>query len=176
MGGVLAPPERTGQSPVFVASVARDPGSEDRPGGRLDRLQIIKVWYGQDGQFHQRVHDVAGRRAPAGDAGRADRDESVEPVRVDLNTCLPERPMAGQDELCAVWRDPEFDATRDAAYYVRVVENPSCRWSWRTCLALPEADRPPACTDPEIPRTIQERAWTSPIWYEAQPSETTGES
>jgi hypothetical protein len=50
-------------------------------------------------------------------------------------------------------------------YYARVVENPSCRWHVWECSALPEAERPAGCADPEVPRTIQERAWTSPIWY-----------
>lgn len=53
-----------------------------------------------------------------------------------------------------------------AAYSVRAVENPSCQWSWPTCLEIPKAERPKACSDPEIPRTIQKPAWTSPIWFE----------
>ena len=58
---------------------------------------------------------------------------------------------------------------RAAVYYARIVENPSCRWSTRRCLALPEAERPDGCSDPGIPKTIQERAWTSPIWIEPLP-------
>jgi hypothetical protein len=64
-----------------------------------------------------------------------------------------------------VWRDPEFDPARAAVYYARVLENPSCRWHAYQCNALPEQGRPPGCSDPEVPWTIQERAWTSPIWY-----------
>ena len=64
-----------------------------------------------------------------------------------------------------MWRDPDFDPERPAFYYVRVVEDPVCRWSWRDCLTLAEDARPPACSDPTVPRTIQERAWTSPVWY-----------
>nr|MDJ0869610.1 DUF3604 domain-containing protein [Myxococcota bacterium] len=70
------------------------------------------------------------------------------------------------DSLCAVWRDPDFDPGRRAVYYLRVLENPSCRWSQRQCLSLPEGERPAACTDPSVPTTIQERLWTAPIWYE----------
>ena len=155
MGGVLTPAEQSGLAPTFVASVARDPGTPEHPGGRLDRLQIIKVWYGEEGGFHEEVHDVAGRLASI---------ESREPASVDLETCQPEG--RGYDQLCGVWSDPAFDPDRAAAYYVRVVENPSCRWSWRACLAIPEAERPAGCSDPAIPRVIQERAWTSPIWFE----------
>ena len=155
MGAVLNDAGQSGRAPSFVASVARDPGTPEHPGGLLDRLQIIKVWHGKDGQFHQEVHEIGGRLA---------ENESREPASVDLDTCTPQGP--GHDELCAVWTDPAFDSEQPAAYYVRAVENPSCRWSWRTCLTLPENERPEACNDPEIPRVIQERAWTSPIWYE----------
>lgn len=156
MGQVLPDTNRSGVAPTFVAHVARDPGVTDHPGGLLDRLQVVKVWYGEDGQFHQAVHDVAGRLA-------ADAGSSREAPEVDLATCEPRG--AGYDALCAVWTDPEFDPSRSAAYYVRAVENPSCRWSWRTCLAIPEANRPAGCASEEIPRVIRERAWTSPIWY-----------
>lgn len=160
MGNLLRSPGQSGLSPRFIANVTRDPGTPQNPGGRLDRLQIIKVWHGEDGQFHQEIHDVAGRLANA---------ESREPASVDLATCEPRG--AGNDQLCAVWTDPTFDPERAAAYYVRAVENPSCRWNWRTCLELPETERPESCSDPAIPRVIQERAWTSPIWYEPeQPS------
>ena len=139
----------------FVASVARDPGTRERPGGLLDRLQIIKVWHGEDGRFHQEVHELDGRLAGL---------ESREPAKVDLATCEPEG--WGYDQLCGVWTDPDFDPTRAAAYYVRAVESPSCRWSWRACLEIPQPERPAGCVDPDVPRVIQERAWTSPIWYE----------
>jgi len=53
-----------------------------------------------------------------------------------------------------------------AVYYARVIENPSCRWSTWHCLDIPEAERPDGCSDPRVPKTIQERAYTSPIWFE----------
>jgi hypothetical protein len=65
-----------------------------------------------------------------------------------------------------VWRDEQYDPARPTFYYARVVETPTCRWSWRDCLTLPPADRPAACADPSVPKTIQERARTSPIWVE----------
>ena len=67
------------------------------------------------------------------------------------------------------WRDDAFDPAHGAVYYARVVENPTCRYSTYECNALPAERRPPSCGDPAVPKTIQERAWTSPIWYEPAP-------
>ena len=78
-------------------------------------------------------------------------------------TCEPRG--AGFDALCGVWRDPDFDASRRAVYYARVLENPSCRYTTQLCLLTPPAEQPPICSDARIPKQIQERAWTSPIWY-----------
>jgi hypothetical protein len=149
MGGVLGPPPQGAGAPVFAVSALRDPGTQDAPGGRLQRVQIIKVWADAKGGLHQAVHDAAG----------GPNDASV-----DLATCEPRGP--GHDSLCAVWRDPDFDAARPAAYYARVLENPSCRYTQWQCNALPAEQRPPTCSDPAVPKTIQERAWTSPVWYE----------
>ncbi len=60
----------------------------------------------------------------------------------------------------------EFDPAQHAFYYARVIENPSCRWSHRECIALASEARPESCDDPTVPDTVQERAWTSPIWYQ----------
>lgn len=142
MGGEIGPGKNG--SPLFAAAAIAD--SE---GGLLQRLQLIKVWHDEAGVFHQSVIELDG-----------DRDNGA---RVDLNSCKVSGP--GSRQLCGSWRDPAFDPARPAAYYVRVVENPSCRWSWRQCLSLPVAERPPACADTDIPKVIQERAWTSAIWY-----------
>jgi hypothetical protein len=151
MGGVLSASAEAGRSPVFVASALRDPGTTAHGGGLLQRLQIVKVWADDEERFHQEVHELAGS------------GEST--ASVDLDTCRPTGP--GHDSLCGVWRDPDFDSARSAAYYVRVIENPSCRWTAWECSRLPPDQRPQACEDASIPRVIQERAWTSPIWYAA---------
>jgi hypothetical protein len=149
MGAELPERAEGAEPPSFAVFALADPGARDQPGGLLQRIQIVKGWVDDDGRFHQEVHDVAG----SADAGAG----------VDLATCTPTGP--GATSLCGVWRDPAFEEERDAVYYARVVENPSCRWSTRLCLSLPEEERPDGCTSERLPRTIQERAWTSPIWY-----------
>jgi hypothetical protein len=149
MGGTLPPRPPGAAAPTFVISALRDPGTAQHAGTALQRLQVIKGWLA-NGAPSQKVFDVAGD--PNNDAS------------VDLDTCTPHGP--GADGLCTVWTDPEFDPQQRAFYYVRVIENPSCRWNVYTCNRLPAEERPPACSDPAVPKTIQERAWTSPIWYE----------
>jgi len=148
MGGVLASPPAGTAAPSFLIAALRDPGTEAMPGALLQRLQVVKGWV-VDGEAHEQVFDVAGD--PNNGAG------------VDETTCVPHG--VGADSLCTVWTDPGFDPGQQAFYYVRAVENPSCRWSTYTCNRLAPADRPPSCTDPAVPKTVQERAWTSPIWY-----------
>ncbi len=148
MGGDFPPPPDIDAAPSIAVSVLKD----SRQGGNLlQRIQIIKGWVDDRGQTHQAVYDIAG------DAGNG--------ASVDINNC--EVTGSGFDSLCAVWRDPQFDPGQSAVYYARIVENPSCRWSTYDCNALPPADRPASCSDPAVPKTIQERAWTSPVWYNA---------
>ncbi len=151
MGSVLQRASDADASPSFVVSAVADPGTAAAPGVDLQRLQIVKGWLGEGDTFHQQVIDVAGN---------ADNGASV-----DLATCKPTG--KGHTSLCAVWQDPEFDPAEDAVYYARVVENPSCRWSTRLCLSLPEDERPDGCHSDRLPKTVQERAWTAPIWYGA---------
>jgi len=145
-------PPRQGQaSPSFVVHALRDPGTLDSPGAYLQRIQVIKAWVDDEGRIHEQVVDVAG---------------GANGARVDPQTCEPEG--AGAERLCGVWRDPDFDPSRRAVYYARVVENPSCRYSAWECSQLrgtPEAERPPDCADPFMSPIQQERAWTSPVWY-----------
>jgi hypothetical protein len=165
MGATLPPPpapvegaEASAPSaPAIAISALRDPGGNGDPSTPLQRAQVVKLWVGEDGAAHEKVVDVAG--------------DAKNGASADPRTC--ETHGDGADQLCAVWRDPEFDAARPALYYVRVLENPVCRWSTRACnqagvdCAKPETVRTgfEGCCDPAIPKTIQERAWSSPIWY-----------
>ncbi len=137
-----------GAAPHFAVFAKRDPGSAQTPGTALQRLQIVKGWGDDEGELWQRVTDVAG-----GENG----------ADVDPENCAPRGP--GHDWLCAVYRDPDFDPARAAVYYARVIENPSCRYTKWQCLSLPEHERPAGCAAGVFPDAIQERAWTSPIWY-----------
>jgi hypothetical protein len=156
MGGDLRPIPSGSSVPVFAARALKDPGTAEHAGTPLQRIQIVKGWI-EDGEQLTRVFDVAGDERSG--------------ASVDLDTCATTG--HGADELCAVWRDADFDPSTPAFYYVRVVENPTCRWSWHACLdAEVDCDaliglRGPlaACCNPAVPKTIQERAWTSPIWY-----------
>jgi hypothetical protein len=148
MGGDLpARPEGAG-APQFVISAFMDPGSDAMPGRELERAQIVKGWLDAGGELHVAVFDVAGEIGGSG---------------VDLATCEPQ--AGGASTLCSVWEDPSFDPAQPAWYYLRVLEQPVCRWSTRDCNVLAQAGQelPPACT--EQPAIVQERAWSSPIWY-----------
>ena len=155
MGGDLPAPAAPGSAPRFLVSASMDNGSAEYPGTALQRIQLIKGWYA-DGELHEQVMDVAG----------GDNDASV-----DINTC--EQSGGGHRQLCGVWQDNDFNPRAQAFYYTRVLENPTCRWSQRIC-----ADAGIHCESPEtIPqgmesccaaehqKVIQERAWSSPIWY-----------
>ena len=151
-------PERSDptKAPTFVVSALRDPGTAAHPGGLLQRVQIVKGWSDPDGTFHQEVVDVAGNAQNG--------------ASVDTKTCEPKGP--GESQLCAVWQDPGFDPKQRAVYYARVFENPSCRFSAYYCEGLAPEARPASCNDDRVPMTIQERAWTSPIWYTPQGAKT----
>ena len=146
MGGTFARKNKETTAPRFVVQAMRDPGVAGQPGSLLQVVQIVKGTISGAGKVAQ-VFDVAGRR----DNGAS----------VDLQTC--EQKGVGQETLCGTWVDPDFDPNQPSYYYVRVLENPSCRWSTRLCNAL--AERPSSCSDPQAPRLIQERAWASPIYY-----------
>lgn len=139
MGGQL--PTNDDGPPRIAISALRDP-----QGLPLQRAQVIKGWIDRSGLAHVEVFDAVG----------GDNGATVDPV-----TCEPQGP--GEDALCTVWTDPAFDPGVPAYYYVRVLENPRCRWSVADCQSL-GAMAPAVCD--ELPTAIQERAWTSPIWYE----------
>jgi hypothetical protein len=146
MGADLPATQSSNAAPRFLASAIRDPR-----GKLLQRIQMVKGWVDELGQTQQAVYDIAGN--PNNGA------------QVDTLTC--ETTGSGYNQLCSVWQDPDFDADTSAVYYARVLENPSCRWSTWQCNELPPAERPESCSDSQLPKSIQERAWTSPIWYSA---------
>lgn len=151
MGGDLPSRPNGTIDPRFVVSAMREADFGSSEGTPLQRVQIIKGWIDNDQQPAYKVFEVAGD--PNNGAG------------VDLDTCEPLG--TGFDTLCKVWTDPEFDPNQSAFYYARVVENPTCRWNTYDCIAsVPPEERPEQCSDPDMIRTIQERAWTSPIWYQ----------
>jgi hypothetical protein len=150
MGGVLPVRPSRAATPTAVIAAQADPGTVERPGTPLQRLQVVKVWTAS-GEAHQQVFDVAG--------------DPNNGATVDVQTCVPSGP--GATSLCTVWTDPAFKPEEHAAYYVRVLENPTCRWSTIACDRLALDERPETCSDPQYPTTVQERAWTSPIWYAA---------
>jgi hypothetical protein len=155
MGGELGAVNGN-ESPRFAILATRDPGGNGDPSTPLQYVQIVKGWVDAAGAAHEQVFDVAGESTGAS---------------VDTTTCTPSG--AGADTLCAVWKDPEFDPGERAFYYARVVENPVCRWSTHLCNAQGvDCSNPGSvptelatCCDARFPKTIEERAWTSPIWY-----------
>jgi len=147
MGGDLL--NRKRGAPRFFAWAARDPQS-----AWLQRLQIVKGWI-EDGERRERVFDVAcsDGQVPDPDNHRCPDNGAA----VDMNTCAYDIDK-GATELRAAWHDPDFDRRQRAFYYVRVLENPTCRWS--TWDALRAGIEPRL----DVHATIQERAWSSPIW------------
>jgi len=140
-----------GQVPSFLVWATQDINS-----ARLQRLQVIKGWRSQ-GKDRQQVFDVACANGlkpdPANFRCPAMHDS------VDMQSCTPSS-TDGAVELRVLWKDPLFSPDELAYYYVRVLENSSCRWStW-------DALRAGVAPMPGIDATIQERAWSSPIWYQ----------
>jgi hypothetical protein len=150
MGGDLPVRPREAAAPAFILEASRDPD-----GANLDRIQVIKIWL-EGGRYQERIFDVAA----SGNRKIDPRTHRAPPVgtTVDLTTGGYTNSI-GAAVLTAVWRDPEFDASKAAVYYTRVLEIPTPRWS--TLLAI--KNRLPL--SPYVPASIQERAWSSPIWY-----------
>jgi hypothetical protein len=155
MGGVLTQTE----TPSFIVIAAKD-----AKGANLDRIQIVKGWLDESGQSREKVFDVtwSGERQP-------NPDGSLPPVgnTVNLKTGQVENSI-GATQLAAIWSDPQFDATQSAFYYARVLQIPTARHSLLDAIAL---ELQHAADQPD---TIQERAYTSSIWY--RPLQTGGVS
>jgi hypothetical protein len=149
MGSDLKP--ATGKAPSFMVTALKDPKS-----GNLDRIQIIKGWVDAKGAQHEKIYDIAwsgdrkvntttGKLPPVGN--------TVDETKGDYTNTI------GAAELATTWTDPDFNPAVRAFYYARVIEIPTPRWSTRDAAKL-------GVPIPKgLPVSIQERAWTSPIWY-----------
>jgi hypothetical protein len=150
MGGDLrkAP---AGRSPSFLVAAMKDPYS-----GNLDRIQIVKGWMNKDGKTEEKVYDVvwSGDRKPGADGKLPAVGNTVNVEKAIWKNSI------GSPELISVWTDPDFDASLSAFYYARVIEIPTPRWT------AYEALRFGVTMTPDVPMTTQERAYTSPIWYD----------
>ena len=151
MGGDLTAAPSGAKGPTFAVWAVKDPES-----GNLDRIQIIKCFINKWGRPGEKIYDVA-----ISDGRKTDpKTGKVPPVgnTVDVKTAKYTNDI-GDSQLSAVWTDPDFDPKQWAVYYVRVLEIPTPRWSTfdavKSGLPIPEG----------IPATLQERAWSSPIWY-----------
>jgi hypothetical protein len=148
MGGDL---KKSDKAPSFLVRALRDPD-----GANLDRMQMIKGWLDNEGESHERVHDLA----VSGDRTIGADGRSRTPVgnTVDVKAATYDNSI-GAAWLHAHWTDPDFDPSQKAVYYVRVIEIPTPRWTTIDAKVF-GVKRPE-----NVPATIQERAYTSPIWY-----------
>jgi hypothetical protein len=139
------------KAPAFAVWALKDPES-----GNLDRIQIIKGWVNKWGRASEKIYDVAlsDDRVVDPKTGKAPPVGNTVNIRKATYTN-----DIGDNQLAAVWIDPDFDPAQRVVYYVRVLEIPTPRWSTYDSVRnkLPLVDR--------VPATIQERAWSSPIWY-----------
>ena len=149
MGGDLSEAP-SGKAPGLLIRALRDPD-----GANLDRVQVVKGWLDAGGETHERVYDVAwsGDRAPGADGKLPPVGNTVNIEEATYTNAI------GTPFLEAFWIDPTFDAAQRAFYYVRVLEIPTPRWTTIDAKVFGVA-RPE-----DVPASIQERAYTSPIWY-----------
>jgi len=150
MGAELPERPAAAAAPTFLAYAAKD-----ALGANLDRIQIVKCWTTR-GMLFEKVYDVAasGGRAPGPHGG------ALPPVgdTVDVATATYRNDI-GAAELSTAWTDPDFDPSQACAYYARILEIPTPRWS--TYDAIRHGKQLPA----NAPASVQQRAWTSPVWY-----------
>ena len=148
MGGDLKPQAGVGAPTLLIAAM------KEPDGANLDRVQVIKGWIEGD-KPREKIYDVA-----LSDDRKADATGTVPPVgnTVDSKTATYTNDI-GAPQLSAVWSDPDFDAKEHAFYYVRVLQIPTPRWSTYDSVKLKRKPRK------DLPVSIQERAWSSPIWF-----------
>ena len=137
-------------APTFLVAALKDPLS-----GNLDRIQIIKGWVDKNGQRQEKIYDVvwSGDRQPDADGKLPAVGNTVDVANATWTNSI------GTPELITTWTDPDFEPSLPAVYYARVIEIPTPRWT------AYEAKRFNIKMPKEVPMTIQERAYTSPIWY-----------
>jgi len=141
-----------GKSPTFLVAALKDP-----IGANLDRIQIVKGWLDAKGQLYEKVYDAvwgdADKRKPGADGKLPAVGSTVDVENATWANTI------GDSELITVWKDPDFDAGQRAFYYARVLEIPTPRW---TAYDVKRFGVQPL---PGTAMTLQERAYTSPIWY-----------
>jgi hypothetical protein len=153
MGGELTGAAQEGVAPTFIVQAMKDP-----LGANLDRVQIVKGWLDAAGHAQEKVFNVAwsGGRSPGADGRLPAVGNTVEVTSATYDNSI------GAPQLSVLWQDPEFDSSQAAFYYARVLQIPTPRHSLYDVLALNND------ADSRRPDSIQERAYTSPIWYRAQ--------
>ncbi|HSA85870.1 MAG TPA: DUF3604 domain-containing protein [Nitrospira sp.] len=152
MGGDLLEAPK-GKAPTFLVGALKDP-----IGANLDRIQVIKGWLDAKGEVHEKIYDVvwgdAEKRKPGKDGKLPPVGNTVDVANATWTNTI------GDPELITVWKDPEFDPNQRAFYYARVLEIPTPRWT------AYDAKRLGAKPLPGTTMMLQERAYTSPIWYQ----------
>ena len=146
MGGIV--PDTATNLRIFVSAM-RDPFSAP-----LQRIQLVKGWI-ENGETREKVIDIACSDGATPDSTGKCPDNGA---RVDLADCAYSE-ETGAAQLSVVWEDPAFNPDEAAFYYARVLENPTCRWSTWDALRTGREPRD------DVPAIIQERAWSSPVWF-----------
>ena len=150
MGGDITLPDSGAGAPSFIVSAAKDAA-----GANLDRIQLIKGWLDSNGSSHEKVYNIVW----SGDRTLDEKDslpavgDTVDPATGKYTDTI------GAPQLMAVWQDPDFDSEQPAFYYLRILQIPTPRHSLYDAIALATD------VDTRRPHSIQERAYTSPIWY-----------
>ena len=151
MGGELSTAP-AGKAPTFLVAAMKDP-----IGANLDRVQVIKGWLDAKGESHEKAYDVAWSNNPKRQPGKDGKVPAVGSTVDVVNASWTN--SIGDSDLITAWADPDFDAKQSAFYYARVLEIPTPRW---TAFDAKHYGLTPA---KDIPMQLQERAYTSPIWY-----------